>query len=132
MLSFTVRSQQREELVDITTEVARGVAAAGLQEGVCWLFVPHTTAALTVNENADPGVLADILARLQALVPRDGRYRHIEENADAHIKASLVGAFQAVPVSGGRLQLGRWQAVFLCEFDGPRERAVYLQALPAA
>jgi len=124
-----VRSSAREGLIDITSQVARAVEGSGVREGVCYLYVPHTTAGLIINENADPSVGRDILDRLAALVPQNAPYKHAEGNAPAHIKAALVGASQAVPVQGGRLALGTWQGIFLCEFDGPRTRTVMVQVL---
>jgi secondary thiamine-phosphate synthase enzyme len=95
---------------------------SGIREGLCLLFVPHTTAAITINENADPDVVRDLLVTLERLVPRHGDYRHGEGNSDAHLKASLMGFSCQIPVSGGRLALGTWQGIYFCEFDGPRRR----------
>ncbi|MBC7106619.1 MAG: YjbQ family protein, partial [Firmicutes bacterium] len=120
--TLSVTSYERSQLIDVTSEVNLVVARSGVREGICHLYVPHTTAGVTVNENADPSVPQDILERLAILAPREGRYRHAEGNADAHIKASLVGTSQTVPVAGGRLLLGTCQGVFFCEFDGPRRR----------
>lgn len=119
-----VRTRARESLEDVTTQVRELVRGSGLTEGLCHLFVPHTTAGILINENADPDVARDILERLSVLVPREAGYRHFEGNADAHIKSTLVGQTLTVPVVGGDLALGRWQAIFLAEFDGPRERTV--------
>jgi secondary thiamine-phosphate synthase enzyme len=125
-----VRSSQREELVEFTDEVRRRLSASGAREGLCVLYVRHTTAGLTVNENADPDVAADMLHALRTLLPQHGMgFRHGEENSDAHIKTSLVGTSLHVPFRDGGLLLGRWQGVFLCEFDGPREREVILSIL---
>lgn len=122
-----VRSREREQLVEITDEVRRRLRESGAQEGVCVLYVQHTTAGLTVNENADPDVPRDMLLALRQLVPQHGMdFRHNEENSDAHIKASLVGSSVTVPFSAGKLLLGRWQGIFLCEFDGGRERQVVM------
>jgi len=118
-------------LEDITHRLSEVVRRSGVEEGACHLFVPHTTAGIIINENDDPAVGRDILARLEALVPSKGNYHHLEGNAPAHIKASLVGSSQTVPIEKGRLVLGRWQGVFLCEFDGPRERSVLVQVIPA-
>lgn len=117
-----VRSEWREQLIDITSVVSREVAASGVRDGVATLFVPHTTSAVTVNENWDPAVQADILHWLAKLVPEDAGFQHSEGNSDAHLKASLVGPSLQVPVIGGKLLLGQWQGVYFCEFDGPRER----------
>ncbi len=119
---FTV-STPAEGFVDITGKVAAIVRAAGVTEGVCHVYVPHTTAGVTINENADPDVTADMLAGLARLVPQLP-YRHAEGNSPAHIKASLLGATATVPVTGGALFLGTWQAIYLGEFDGPRKRTV--------
>jgi secondary thiamine-phosphate synthase enzyme len=121
---FAVRTSRRSELVEITAEVERAVAASGITEGVCYLFVPHTTAGVIVNENDDPAVARDIEKTLDRLVPRSAGYEHLEGNADAHVKSSLVGVSAMVFVERGRLALGRWQGVFFCEFDGPRDRRV--------
>lgn len=125
-----VRSCGREEMVEITGEVRRVLRESGAREGLCSLFVRHTTAAVTVNENADPDVQRDLLHALRTLLPQHGMdFRHGEENSDAHIKTSLVGPSVTVPFAGGELLLGRWQGVYLCEFDGPREREVIVTVL---
>jgi secondary thiamine-phosphate synthase enzyme len=100
-----------------------------VQEGLCCIYVPHTTAGVTINEGADPTVVEDLLARLQHLVPRDGSYGHAEGNADSHIKASIVGATAVVPVAGGKPIIGTWQSIFFCEFDGPRARRVLVKVV---
>lgn len=127
---LSVRSRVRCELINITAEVQQVVASSGLRDGLCVLYVPHTTAGVLVNEGADPAVAADILATLERLAPREGSYRHAEGNSDAHVKATLVGATLQVPVANGRLALGTWQALFFAEFDGPRQRQVLVQAVP--
>lgn len=124
MTKFTVRTDTRCEMIDITDKVATFVRESGLRDGICHVFVPHTTAALTINENADPDVPRDILDSLDRIVPLSNRYRHAEGNAAAHVKASLLGASQTVFVENGRLVLGTWQSLFFCEFDGPRTREV--------
>ena len=125
-----VRSRGREELVEFTDEVRRTLREAGAREGVCVLYVRHTTAGLTVNENADPDVRRDMLHALRMLIPQHGMgFRHDEENSDAHIKASLVGPSVTIPFADGELLLGRWQGIFLCEFDGPREREVIMKVM---
>ncbi len=125
--TIRVRSREREELVEFTDEVRRRLKESGEREGVCYLFVRHTTAGLTVNENADPDVPRDMLHALRTLLPQHGMgFRHGEENSDAHIKTSLVGTSLFVPFRDGELLLGRWQGVFLCEFDGGREREVVM------
>lgn len=125
-----VRSREREELVEFTAEVQAALRESGAREGVVVLFVQHTTAALTVNENADPDVPRDMLHALRTLVPQHGMgFRHGEENSDAHIKASLFGPSLTLPFADAGLQLGRWQGIFLCEFDGPRERQVVMTVM---
>jgi secondary thiamine-phosphate synthase enzyme len=127
-----VRSRVREELVEFTAEVRRALRESGAGAGVCVLFSRHTTAGLTVNENADPDVPTDMLHALRTLIPQHGMgFRHGEENSDAHIKTTLVGPSVTVPFADGELLLGRWQGIFLCEFDGPREREVVLQIVSA-
>ncbi|MDT7688548.1 MAG: hypothetical protein QOE46_1307 [Acidobacteriota bacterium] len=125
-----VRSRGREELVEFTEEVRRILAGSGAREGICVLYVRHTTAGLTVNENADPDVPRDMLHALRTLIPQHGMgFHHGEENSDAHIKASLVGPSVTIPFASGELLLGRWQGVFLCEFDGGREREVIMKVM---
>lgn len=119
---MTVRSRQRDDVIDITERIAEVVTDSGVKTGVCHVYVPHTTAGVFINENADPDVMADVLATVDALVPWDNHYRHAEGNAAAHIKAVLIGSSQTVPVRNGRLALGRWQGIYFAEFDGPRER----------
>jgi secondary thiamine-phosphate synthase enzyme len=125
--TISVKTSARTEMVDITGEVERQLAATGVKEGRLTAYVPHTTAAVTVNEGADPAVKADILAILNRIVPWEADYKHREGNSPAHVKASLVGSSATVPVSGGRLLLGTWQRVFFCEFDGPRSRRLHLE-----
>jgi secondary thiamine-phosphate synthase enzyme len=122
--SFKVRTDRRVQLVDITRKVAQVVERANVSDGVCHVFVPHTTAGVTINEGADEDVARDIEAQLARLVPKDAEYRHAEGNSDSHIKTALVGASTSAPVRGGKLVLGTWQAVFMCEWDGPRTRTV--------
>ena len=127
MFVLKVRSQQREELVEFTDEVQKKLTESKASEGIVVLYVQHTTAGLTVNENADPDVPRDMLHALRTLLPQHGMgFRHGEENSDAHIKASLVGSTATIPFSEGKLLLGRWQGIFLCEFDGGRERKVIM------
>jgi secondary thiamine-phosphate synthase enzyme len=122
-----IRTPRHACMVDVTSQVERLVAQAGVREGVCYVFVPHTTAGVTINENADPTVRSDILGELEKVVPWSDNYEHSEGNAAAHIKSSLVGASQVVFISQGKLQLGTWQGIFLAEFDGPRTRHVWLK-----
>lgn len=110
----------------MTDAVRKAVDAAGAGKGVCLVYTPHTTCAVTVNEGFDPAVQADFVGHFRHLVPREGRFEHSEGNSDAHIKAMLIGTSVLLPISEGRLRLGRWQAVFLCEFDGPRERSLWV------
>ena len=124
MGEIRVSTKSRTELVDITSEVQRVVTESGVRDGVCHVYVPHTTAGVTINENADPSVREDILKELNKIVPFEDNYRHLEGNAAAHIKASLVGSSETIMVAGGRLLLGTWQGIFFCEFDGPRSRRV--------
>ena len=127
MKTLKVRSHQREELVEITEQVERELAQSEAKEGIVVLYVQHTTAGLTVNENADPDVPRDMLHAFRTLIPQHGMgFRHGEENSDAHIKATLVGSSVTIPFSDGKLLLGRWQGIFLCEFDGGRERQVIM------
>lgn len=126
---LTVRTRRKVELVDITAALNRLIAGRGLREGIGLLFVPHTTAGLTINENADPDVAHDLLAALERIAPAEAGWRHREGNAPAHVKALLTGCSQLVAIEEGRLALGTWQGVFLCEFDGPRERRVHLRLL---
>lgn len=129
MERFEVRSTKREQMIDITREVAVVAEGAGVREGAVLVFVPHTTAAVTINENADPDVVSDLLEGLERIAPRTGTYRHREGNSDGHIKASLVGTSELIPVSGGSLVLGTWQGVYFCEFDGPRTRSIVVQVI---
>ncbi len=129
MYSFSLKSSHRTEFIDITRRVEEVIHSSGIKEGLCYVFVPHTTAGITVNENADPSVKKDIIESLERLVPWDGRYSHSEGNAAAHIKASLVGCSQALLITGGALSLGTWQGIYFCEFDGPRTRQVWIQLL---
>jgi len=132
LYTLTVRSNQREELVEFTEQVQQQLTASDQQEGVVVLYVQHTTAGLTVNENADPDVPRDMLHLLRTLIPQHGMgFRHGEENSDAHIKATLVGSSVTIPFKDGKLLLGRWQGIFLCEFDGARKRQVIMTILAA-
>ena len=126
MHSIDIQTEQRSELVDITERIEKIVRKSRMTDGVCRIFTPHTTAGLTINENADPSVKNDILGALCSLVPKNGDYTHTEGNSDAHIKASLVGGEKTVFVENGRLKLGTWQGIFFCEFDGPRKREVWV------
>jgi secondary thiamine-phosphate synthase enzyme len=129
METLRVKTKRRTQLVDVTAEVQRVVAESGVDSGVCYVFVPHTTAAVTINEHADPDVAADLEGVFDRMVPHAGPYRHAEGNTDSHAKAVMVGASQIIFVERGKLALGTWQGVFLCEFDGPRERKVWLKVV---
>jgi len=128
-MRISVKTHSRTQLVDITDKVQKAIREAGVRDGLCMVFVPHTTAAVTINENADPTVKEDILKVLNKVIPWDDGYRHLEGNSAAHIKSSLVGASELVAVAGGKLQLGTWQGLFFCEFDGPRSRKVRIHVI---
>ncbi len=131
MVVLNIKTSLKTEFVDITAKVQEALAATGLTEGLCMLYVPHTTAAITINESADPSVKSDILMVLNRMVPWEAEYRHGEGNSPAHIKSTLVGASELIAVEKGRLVLGTWQGVFFCEFDGPRNRRVLVKVVPA-
>lgn len=126
---ITVKTGSRTEFLDITADIQKALDAEGLQSGLCMVYVPHTTAAVTINESADPSVKRDILKVLNQVVPWEADYRHLEGNSPAHIKSTLVGASELIMVENGRLVLGTWQGIFFCEFDGPRTRKVHLKFL---
>ncbi len=127
---LTVRTHSRTELIDITAQVAKVIQESKVKDGLLNIFVPHTTAAVTINENADPSVQHDILMELNRLIPFTGPYQHAEGNSAAHVKSSLVGSSLALIIEGGRLALGTWQGLYFCEFDGPRSRKVWVKILP--
>ncbi len=126
MKAFTVRTGSRTHFCDITAEVAAAAKELGIDDGVLTVFVPHTTAGVTINENADPDVVSDMDMVLDRMVPWEGGYRHVEGNTASHVKASMMGSSAQVIVNGGKLQLGTWQGIYLCEFDGPRTRKVWV------
>ncbi len=133
MLKYlNVKSSRRTEFIDITAQVQEEITEAGMESGVCYVYVPHTTAGVTINEGADPSVQEDMLSILSRLVPQNPKYRHAEGNSDAHVKSSMIGASLSVPVHEGKLILGTWQAIFFAEFDGPRHRRVALKLLTDA
>ncbi len=132
MPQLRIQTRDRTELIDITDEVGSAVEAAKFENGLCMIYVPHTTAAVTINESADPSVRRDILMVLNQMVPWKADYRHMEGNSPAHVKTSLVGSSELVAVENGRLVLGTWQGIFFCEFDGPRERKLNLKFLADA
>ena len=124
--SFTVRTRSKTSMVDVTRDVEAAVRELGIRNGAVLVFVPHTTAAVTINESADPDVAIDIDSKLNELVPHSAAFRHAEGNSDAHVKSSVIGCSETVLIEGGRLILGTWQGIFFCEFDGPRSRNVYV------
>jgi len=128
--TFEVETTRRAQLVDVTERVAEIVRRAGAGDGVCHVFIPHTTAGVTINEGAYPDVARDLEAQLAKLVPKEAGFRHAEGNSDSHIKTALVGPACAAPVRDGKLALGRWQAIFLCEWDGPRKRQIEVAVSP--
>ena len=125
--TLQLKTTARSDMVDITAAVQREIDRTGIKDGICIVYVPHTTAGVTINEGADPAVCQDILGKLNELVPQDPGYRHMEGNADSHVKASLMGSSVAILVEGGGTVLGTWQKIFFCEFDGPRSRRVYVK-----
>ncbi|MGZ3591811.1 MAG: secondary thiamine-phosphate synthase enzyme YjbQ [Thermodesulfobacteriota bacterium] len=129
MQIFEVRTSAQTELIDITRSVQEAVKKTGVKDGICIIFIPHTTAAVTINENADPSVIHDIVMELNKIVPFKDPYHHIEGNSPAHIKTSLVGCSEIILVESGRLVLGTWQGIFFCEFDGPRNRKVHVKVM---
>jgi secondary thiamine-phosphate synthase enzyme len=130
MKTIHIKTKRRTQLVDITDEVQTVVRASGIKAGTCLLYVPHTTAGILINEHADPDVASDAEGALDRLIPFEGPYRHAEGNSDSHLKTMLSGMNQFVFVQEGKLALGRWQGIFLAEFDGPRERQLYIKVLP--
>ena len=125
--SINVKTGSRTEFLNITLKVQQVVKDSEVKSGICYVYVPHTTAAVTINEGADPSVVKDILSELNRVIPRSNNYLHMEGNSDAHIKTSLIGSSETVIVEGGKLQLGTWQAIFFCDFDGPRDRQVIVK-----
>ena len=130
IVTLHVKTSRRTEWVNITSEVGHLVSGSGISSGVCQIYVPHTTAGVTINEGDDPDVARDMEAAFDRMVPRDAGYKHYEGNSDSHIKATLVGASQSVWIENGRLRLGRWQSIFFCEFDGPRNREALVKINP--
>ncbi|MFZ5990099.1 MAG: secondary thiamine-phosphate synthase enzyme YjbQ [Bacillota bacterium] len=124
-----VKTPARTAMVDITSKVREIVSRSGVKSGICIVFVPHTTAGITINENADPDVVSDILMEVNKIIPFEDGYDHMEGNSSAHIKASLFGFSQQIIIEGGELMLGTWQGIYFCEFDGPRNREVYVNVL---
>jgi len=130
MQTLGIKTSRRTELRDITDEVKKAVRDSGVRHGVCHLYVPHTTAGIMINEHADTDVASDVEGIVDRLVPHSGPYRHAEGNTDSHMKAILTGTSQLVFIEGGELALGTWQGIFLCEFDGPRQRTVFVKIVP--
>ena len=128
-ITVSVKTTARTEMVDITHLVRREVEKAGIKDGLCVVYVPHTTSGVTINEGADPSVCSDILQKLKQLVPPNDGYRHLEGNSDSHIKASLMGSSVTVLIEGRHLVLGTWQKIFYCEFDGPRSRRFFVKMM---
>ncbi len=126
---LTVKTKSRTGLIDITADVQNTVRSSGIADGLCLLYVPHTTAAVTINESADPSVKDDILMILNEIVPWEAKYQHLEGNSPAHVKSTLVGASELVAIENGRLVLGTWQGIFFCEFDGPRTRKLHINIM---
>ena len=131
MMTITVQSRHQNEMIEISDQVRSAVARSGIRNGLALVFTPHTTAAVTINENADPDVVTDMLHGLDRLVPRKDNYRHLEGNSAAHIKSSLIGAGETLIVADGTTVLGTWQGIYFCEFDGPRTRKVLVRVLGA-
>jgi secondary thiamine-phosphate synthase enzyme len=127
LLTISINTRDRSEMIDITSKVEEELNRSGLKDGVCFLFVPHTTAGITINESADPSVVVDIQTTFNKIVPWEGSYKHLEGNSAAHIKSSLIGHSVIVLFESGHLKLGTWQGIFFCEFDGPRSRKVYIE-----
>jgi secondary thiamine-phosphate synthase enzyme len=127
---LSIRTERRTQLFDVTAGVKKLLQDSGVTTGVCHLYVPHTTAAVTINENDDPNVALDIEAAMDRIVPKDTGYRHAEGNSDAHIKAALIGNSSTLFIIDGQLDLGRWQGIFFCEFDGPRQRQIRVRVVP--
>ena len=128
MQEFPVRTRSRTEMIDITSAVCAAIREEEIGDGICVVYCPHTTAAITIQENADPDVVSDVLKELNKIVPFDDGYRHSEGNSAAHIKSSMIGASETLIVEGGRPVLGTWQAIYFCEFDGPRNRRVIVKS----
>ena len=129
MLQMTIKTHAQTEMIDITGEIQELLRSQGIKDGLCILYVPHTTAGITINESADPSVQRDILMVLNSMVPWKADYRHMEGNSPAHVKSSLMGPSQTVVVENGRMVLGTWQGIFFCEFDGPRKRKLQLKLI---
>jgi len=128
-MTLTVKSESKTQLIDITSKIQKAVQSSGILKGLCMLYVPHTTAAITINESADPSVGSDIMMVLNKIIPWKADYGHLEGNSPAHIKSTLVGASEVIIIENGNLVLGTWQGIFFCEFDGPRTRKVHMRLM---
>ena len=131
MQTIQVKSNRQVEMLDITAEIREAVREIGIENGVIHLYVPHTTAAVTINENADPDVARDMIMELNKIVPFEDGYRHLEGNSAAHLKSSMVGVSEMIPLENGQPVLGTWQGIYFCEFDGPRQRKLHIRVIPA-
>ena len=128
---LSVKTRSKTEFIDITSDIKSVVKQAGIDQGICMLYVPHTTAGITINESADPSVQSDVLMVLNQMVPWDAAYRHLEGNSPAHVKSSLLGPSELIAIEDGALVFGTWQGIFFCEFDGPRNRKVHVRIMEA-
>ena len=126
---LAVKTRERTELIDVTSEISQLVQKSGIDQGLCMVYVPHTTAAVTINESADPSVKSDMLMVLNQIVPWEANYRHLEGNSPAHVKSTLVGPSELIAIEKGRLVLGTWQGIFFCEFDGARSRKLHVRII---
>ncbi len=129
ILQFSVKTSSNVQFIDITNQVSNTVSDSGIKNGLCIVYIPHTTAAVTINESADPAVISDITKEINKIVPFSDGYRHMEGNSAAHIKSSLFGVSSQIPIADGKLILGTWQGIFFCEFDGPRTRKVHIKLI---
>ena len=128
-MQLTIKTHNQTEMIDITNQVEQLLDGQALKDGICMIYVPHTTAAVTINESADPSVKSDMLMVLNQIVPWEANYRHMEGNSPAHVKSTLVGASELIAIEKGRLVLGTWQGIFFCEFDGPRNRKMHVRIM---
>lgn len=129
LIRLNLDTREHTQMVDITDMIRKAVADSGVMDGICTVFVPHTTAAVTINENADPDVVRDLTTEINKIVPWEDGYRHMEGNSAAHLKASMIGFSEQIIIDGGRLVLGTWQGIWFCEYDGPRRRSVYVKLM---
>ena len=129
LIKLEVQTSKHTQMLDITRLVRKAVGDSGISDGICTVFIPHTTAAVTINENADPDVVRDFTAEIDKIVPWEDGYHHMEGNSAAHLKASMIGFSEQIIVDGGKLVLGTWQGIYFCEFDGPRRRSVYVKVM---